>query len=217
MSQENWSAIDHFICDALLGPDPLLEATLADTMAAGLRAINVAPPQGKFLMLLAQIAGASRILEIGTLGGYSAIWMARALPEGGKLISLEYEPHNAAVAAKNVERADLADKVEIKVGAAIDTLPTLQGTFDLIFIDADKASYPAYFEQAIRLSRPGTVIVGDNTVRGGRVLNPGDNADDQGTRRFYDVVAAEPRVTATAIQTVGTKGWDGFLLARVER
>lgn len=216
MSQDLWNDVDHFIADTLLGADPVQDATLADSEAAGLRAINVAPPQGKFLMLLAQMIGATRILEVGTLGGYSAIWMARALPAGGKLVSLEYEPRTAEVARRNVERAGLSDKVEIKVGAAIDTLPTLQGPFDLVFIDADKANYPAYFEWAMKLSRPGTVIVGDNAVRGGRILKPGDNADDLGIRRFYDLVAAEPRVTATAIQTVGLKGWDGFCLARVE-
>ena len=216
MTQDLWNDVDRFIADTLLGPDPVQDATLADSEAGGLRAINVAPAQGKFLMLLAQIVGASRILEIGTLGGYSAIWMGRALPAGGKLVSLEYEPHNAEVARRNVERAGLADKVEIKVGAAIDTLPTLSGPFDLVFIDADKASYPAYFEWAVKLSRPGAVIVGDNAVRSGRVLDPGDNPDDLGIRRFYDLVAAEPRVTATAIQTVGLKGWDGFVLARVE-
>ena len=217
MSQDRWNDVDRFISDTLLGADPVQDATLADSAAGGLRAINVAPPQGKFLMLLAQMIGATRILEIGTLGGYSAIWMGRALPAGGRLISLEYEPHAAEVARRNIERAGLGDKVEVKLGAAIDTLPTLAGPFDLVFIDADKASYPAYFEWAMRLSRPGTVIVGDNAVRGGRVLNPGDNPDDLGIRRFYDLVAAEPRVSATAIQTVGLKGWDGFVLARVER
>ena len=216
MNQELWNEVDGFIGDALLGADPVLESALAESDAAGLRPINVAPNQGKLLMLLAQMMGAARILEIGTLGGYSTIWLARALPADGRLVSLEYEPRHAEVARRNIERAGFVDKVEVKVGAAMDTLPTLEGPFDFVFIDADKRSYPDYFQWAVRLSRPGTVIVADNAVRAGKILQPGDDPDDLGMRRLYDLVAAEPRVSATAVQTVGTKGWDGFCLIRVE-
>jgi len=217
MNFDSWTAVDHFIADALLGPDKVLDEVLAESEAAGLPPIAVAPPQGKMLMLLAQIAGARRILEVGTLGGYSTVWLARALPPNGELVSLEYAPRHAEVARRNLARAGFADRVEVKVGAAIDILPTLTGPFDFIFLDADKAGYPAYFEWAVKLARPGTVIVADNVVREGRVLDPSGEPNAEGVRRFYDLVAAEPRVTATAIQTVGLKGWDGFCLARVER
>lgn len=217
MSQEAWSDVDRYITENLLGPDPALDAALADSDRAGLPAIAVAPPQGKLLMLLAQMAGARRILEVGTLGGYSTIWLARALPADGRLVTLEYEPHHAEVARRNLARAGLADRVEVKVGAAIDTLPKLEGPFDFIFLDADKAGYPAYFEWSLKLSRPGTVIVADNVVREGRMLAPRGEPNAEGVRRFYELVAACPRVTATAVQTVGAKGWDGFCLVRVER
>lgn len=216
MSQDAWNAVDAYVTETLLGADPALDAALQDSAAAGLPAINVAPNQGKLLMLLARIAGARRILEIGTLGGYSTIWLARALPAGGSLVTLEYEPRHAEVARRNIDRAGFASQVEIKVGAAIDTLPTLTGPFDFIFIDADKRGYPAYFELSLKLARPGTVIVCDNVVRNGRVLEPGDNPDALGIRRLNEMIAAEPRVSATAVQTVGSKGWDGFALIRVE-
>jgi predicted O-methyltransferase YrrM len=196
-------------------PDPILDAALADSAAAGLPAINVAPNQGKLLMLLAQMAGARRILEIGTLGGYSAIWLARALPKDGQLVTLEYAPKHAEVARRNIARAGFKDQVEVKVGAASDILPGLAGPFDFIFIDADKTGYPDYFRQAVRLSRPGTVIVADNVVRGGRVLQPGDDPNALAVRRMNELIAAEPRVAATAVQTVGSKGWDGFCLMRI--
>ena len=215
MSQDSWTAVDDYICETLLTSDPTLENTLSGSRAAGLPAINVAPNQGKLLMLLAQMQGARRILVIGTLGGYSTIWLARALPEEGELVTLEYEPRHAEVARRNLDAAGLACPVEIKVGPAVETLPTLQGPFDFIFIDADKASYPAYFEWALRLSRPGSVIVVDNVVRAGRVLDPQGDANAEGVRRMNALIAAEPRVSATAVQTVGSKGWDGFCLMRV--
>lgn len=216
MSAEDWSAVDAYLVETLLGEDPVLKQALADSAAAGLPAINVAPNQGKLLMLLAQMQGARAILEIGTLGGYSTIWLARALPPDGRLVTLEYEPRHADVARRNLARAGFAERVEVKVGPAAETLPILQGPFDFVFIDADKAGYPTYFRQALRLSRPGTVIVADNVVRGGKVIAPEGDANAEGVRRMHDLIAAEPRVTATAVQTVGSKGWDGFTLVRVE-
>ena len=215
MTQDAWTAVDDYISETLLAADPALEATLTRSNARGLPAINVAPNQGKLLMLLAQIQGARRILEIGTLGGYSTIWLARALPADGELVTLEYEPKHAEVARSNIAAAGLACRVEIKVGAALETLPTLQGPFDVVFIDADKAGYPAYFEWALRLSRPGSVIVADNVVRAGRVLDPQGEPNAEGVRRMNALIAAEPRVSATAVQTVGVKGWDGFCPMRV--
>ncbi|CAN7484444.1 O-methyltransferase [Phenylobacterium sp. LjRoot225] len=216
MSQEAWTEVDHYLTEALLAPDPTLDAALADSQAAGLPAINVAPNQGKLLMLLAQMTGARRILEIGTLGGYSTIWLARALPADGRLVTLEYEPKHAEVARKNLARAGFADQVEVKVGAAIAALPSLEGPFDFIFIDADKSGYPDYFLWSLKLARPGTVIVADNVVRAGKVLQPGNDANALGVRRMNELIAAEPRVAATAVQTVGSKGWDGFCLIRVK-
>lgn len=217
MSQDDWSAVDAYLADTLVGSDAVLEAALADSAAAGLPAINVAPNQGKLLKLLAEMQGARAILEIGTLGGYSTIWLARALPAGGRLISLEYEPRHAEVARRNLARAGLADRVQVKVGAAAETLPTLQGPFDFVFVDADKANYPVYFREALRLSRPGGVIVADNVVRGGKVLRPDGDANALGVVRMHELIAAEPGVSATAVQTVGSKGWDGFTLVRLER
>jgi predicted O-methyltransferase YrrM len=179
--------------------------------------INVAPNQGKLLAMLAGLVGARRILEIGTLAGYSAIWMARALPPDGQLVTLEYEPRHAGVARRNLERAGLAERVEIRVGAALESLPHVAGPFDLVFIDADKPSNPDYFEWALKLSRPGGLIVVDNVVRSGGVANPKGDASARGTRRMFEMIAAEPRVSATAVQTVGSKGWDGFCLVRVLR
>ena len=220
MSQNLWTAVDRYLADTLIGSDPVQEQTLQSNHAAGLPEIDVAPNQGKLLYLIARIRGARRILEIGTLGGYSTIWLARALPPDGRLVTLEADPNHAAVAAKNIARAGLSGKVEIRVGPALEALPRLQkensGPFDLVFIDADKPNNAPYLEWAVRLSRPGTVIIGDNVVRDGAVTDPA-SADPTvtGTRRFLDALAAEPRLEATAIQTVGVKGYDGFALAVV--
>jgi predicted O-methyltransferase YrrM len=219
-----WSAVDGYIAEHLVPGDPALEAALRDSDAAGLPPIAVTANQGKLLELLARIQGARSILELGTLGGYSTIWLARALPPGGRLITLEADPRFAALARANIARAGVADVVELRVGAALETLSQLHaegaGPFDLIFIDADKNNYPGYFEWSLKLSRPGTVIVGDNVVRDGAILDPDaydpERGDEiiKGVRRFYELVGAEPRVStsATAIQTVGTKGHDGFAL-----
>ena len=220
MSQEQWTAVDRYITDTLLSPDPVLEAALKTSANARLPSINVTPNQGKLLQLLAQAQGARNILEIGTLGGYSTIWLARALPLGGQLITLEFEPKYAEVARANITRAGLVDVVEFRVGAALDTLPQLlaegRGPFDFIFIDADKANYPGYFTWALKLSRRGTVIVADNVVRKGAVIDAASTDPlVQGVRRFHELVGAEPRVSATAIQTVGSKGYDGFAMALV--
>ncbi|XXX81224.1 O-methyltransferase [Sorangium sp. So ce134] len=220
MAQEQWSAVDRYITDLLVPSDAALDAALEASAAAGLPPINVAPNQGKLLNLLARIHGARAILEIGTLGGYSTIWLARALPAGGRLITLESEPKHAEVARANLDRAGLAGLVELRLGRALDTLPKLaaegRGPFDLIFIDADKPSNPDYFAWALKLSRRGSVIVVDNVVRRGAVIDP-ESADPnvQGVRRFYELLAAERRVSATAIQTVGTKGYDGLAIALV--
>ena len=213
-----WVDVDRYIEQHLLPVDPVLVATLAANRAAGLPAIDVAPNQGKMLHLLARLARARHILEIGTLGGYSTIWLARALPPGGHLVTLEANPSYAKVAYANIARAGLSSVVEIRVGRAVDTLPGLaeKGPFDLIFIDADKPGYPGYFELALRLSAPGTLIVADNVVRDGAVADP-DSPDPnvQAVRRYNALLAAEPRVTATVLQTVGSKGYDGFAIALV--
>lgn len=222
MPQDQWTAVDHYLAGLLVGADPALDAALADSAAHGLPAINVSPPQGKFLYLLARIHGARNILEIGTLGGYSTIWLCRALPPGGRLITLESDPKHAAVARANLERAGLTGVVELRLGPALETLPKLAAEgrepFDLVFIDADKPSTADYFAWSLKLSRPGTVIVVDNVVRKGGVIEP-DNADANvlGIRRFLEALAAEKRVTATAIQTVGGKGYDGFAVAVVTK
>lgn len=211
-----WAQVDDYLVETLQPPDPVLEAALAASEAAGLPAINVAPNQGKLLMLLAQMAEARRILEIGTLGGYSTIWLARALPADGRLLSLEYDPGHAEVARKNLDRAGVGALCEVRVGRALDLLPDVEGPFDFVFIDADKPSNPGYFDWALKLTRPGGVIVIDNVVRNGGIAS-GDSADAaiQGTRRMFEAIAAEPRVEAIAVQTVGSKGWDGFCLVRV--
>ena len=216
MTQEQWDAVDGYFSGLLVGPDAELEAALDASDAAGLPQIAVSANQGKLLHLLARLRGARRILEIGTLGGYSTIWLARALPADGQLITLEYDPHHAEVARANIARAGLADRVEVRVGAALDTLPGLEGPFDLVFIDADKPNNPDYFRAALRLSRPGSVIIVDNVVRGGRVADP-DSRDPSvlGTRALAELLAAEPAVDATMVQTVGSKGYDGFALAVV--
>ncbi|MFO1141256.1 MAG: O-methyltransferase [Amaricoccus sp.] len=215
---ENWVGVDAWLAERLLPADPALEAALAANAAAGLPSIDVSPLQGRLLQLLARMTGARSILEIGTLGGYSTIWLARALPQDGRLVTLEREPAHAAVAAANLARAGLEDRVEIRVGAALDLLPGVAeiAPFDFVFIDADKASNADYLDWALRLSRPGTAIVCDNVIRGGRVTDAASEAGDVvGTRRLFDRLATEPRLAATAIQTVGAKGWDGFALAIV--
>jgi predicted O-methyltransferase YrrM len=220
LSQGRWTAVDDYIDAALIPPDPVLEAALQASADAGLPDISVSPAQGKMLHLLALGQGARRILEIGTLGGYSTIWLARALPSGGRLITLEADPRHAEVARSNLANAGLADVCQVRVGPALDTLPLLHaagdGPFDLIFIDADKPSYPDYLTWSVRLSRPGSMIVADNVVRDGEVIDAASTLPGvRGVRRFIEVLAAEPRVSATVIQTVGRKGYDGFALAVV--
>jgi predicted O-methyltransferase YrrM len=220
MSQELWTAVDRYIVETLIPRDPLLDQALQANAAAGLPTIDVAPNQGKLLHLLARIQGAKRILEIGTLGGYSTIWLARALPSGGKLITLEAEAKHAEVARANIERAGLSSIVELRLGPALESLPQLhkEGAppFDLIFIDADKQNIPRYLEWSLRLSRPGTIIVTDNVIRDGAVIDPDDpDPRVQGVRRFFEMIAADPRIDATTLQTVGSKGYDGFTLAVV--
>jgi predicted O-methyltransferase YrrM len=220
MTQNQWAAVDQYVTDLLVKPDAALKAALQTSTAAGLPAINVTPNQGKLLQLLARLQGARTILEIGTLGGYSTIWLARALPKGGRLITLESDPKHAEIARANIARAGLADVVELRLGLALNTLPQLaaegRGPFDLIFIDADKPSNPDYFAWALKLSRRGSLIIVDNVVRKGAVIDAA-SADPNvvGVRRLYELIAAEPRVSATAIQTVGSKGYDGFALALV--
>jgi len=220
MTQEQWTAVDRYLCGQLLPPDPALEAALQASIAAGLPPIHVSPNQGKLLQLLARLQQARTILEIGTLGGYSTIWLARALPAGGRLITLEADPGHAAVARANFVRAGLAGVVELRPGRALDTLPQLaaegRGPFDLIFIDADKPGYPDYFAWALKLTRRGSLIIVDNVVRKGAVIDPvSPDPNVQGVRRLHELIAAEPHVSATAIQTVGSKGYDGFVLALV--
>ena len=221
MSKEMWTAVDRFLVESLIPTDPILSEAMEANAAANLPAIDVAPNQGKLLYLLAKIQGAKRILEIGTLGGYSTIWLARALPEDGKLVTLELEAKHAEVATANIERAGLSSKVEVRLGPAAESLSQLQEEgvepFDFIFIDADKEGYPVYLDWSLRLSRPGTIIVGDNVVRDGAVVDP-ENTDPQiiGLRRFVAMVGSDPRLDATALQTVGSKGHDGFALAIVK-
>lgn len=219
MGQASWTAVDRYLTDLLVRPEPALEEALAVASAAGLPPHDVTAAQGKLLELLALLLGARTILELGTLAGYSTIWLARALPADGRLVTLEADPAYAEVAAANVARAGLADVVEIRVGPALETLPLLAaeevGPFDLVFLDADKASNAEYFAWALELTRPGGLIVADNVVRGGAILDENADATVLGVRRFLELVAAEPRVTATAIQTVGAKGYDGFALALV--
>jgi predicted O-methyltransferase YrrM len=217
MSEQAWSDVDTYIGDNLLaGADPVLEAVLRANAAGGLPAIDVSPAQGKFLNLLVTIAGAKRILEIGTLGAYSTIWMAKALPAGGAVVTLEYAPKHAAVAKDNLARAGLLDRVEVLVGPALDSLPKLSGTFDLVFIDADKPNNSNYLQWALKLSHPGTIIILDNVVRDGRVLDASSgDANVEGARSAFELIRTEPRLDATALQTVGLKGWDGFVLAVV--
>jgi predicted O-methyltransferase YrrM len=220
MSKDQWTSVDDYLNKTLLGADSVLDSVLQANRAADLPAIDVAPNQGKFLQLLAQIQGARRILEIGTLGGYSTIWLARGLPPDGRLLSLELNPKHAAVAEANVAQAGLAKVVDIQVGPALETLSQLVAeqteSFDLIFIDADKSNMPNYLTLALKLAHPGTVIIGDNVIRNGAVTDAASaDANVQGVRQFLEMIAANPRLSATALQTVGAKGWDGFALARV--
>jgi predicted O-methyltransferase YrrM len=220
MTRDLWTAVDKYICDQLVHSDSVLEEVLDVSNAAGLPPIAVTPNLGKLLYLFARIQGARQILEIGTLAGYSTIWLARALPPGGRLISLEADPKHAEIARNNIARAGLAEVVEIRLGSALETLPQLAaeglGPFDLIFVDAEKQDNPEYFAWSLKLSRPGSVLVFDNVVRDGAVIDPANTAPSvQGIRRFNELVAAEPRVSATAIQTVGSKGYDGFAIALV--
>ncbi len=215
-----WNDVDTYFTTLLSPEDEALTAALRDSDAAGLPHINVAPNQGKLLHLLAQVQGARRILEIGTLGGYSTIWLGRALPGGGRLISLEYDARHADVARRNIERAGLGRQVEVRVGPALESLAKLADQnpepFDLVFIDADKVNNPHYVEWALKLTRPGALIVLDNVVRSGRVTDADSDAPDvRGTRAALELIAAHPRLSGTAVQTVGSKGYDGFALARV--
>jgi predicted O-methyltransferase YrrM len=217
MNEQQWSDVDRYLVSLLAPSDEALDNALRDSDDAGLPQINVAPNQGKLLTLLATIQGARRILEIGTLGGYSTIWLARSLPDDGTLISLELEPRHAEVARKNLERAGLSSRVEIRVGPAPASMRQLidEGVepFDFIFIDADKEGYPEYLELSLPLSRPGTVIVADNVVRQGEVANPkSTDPRVQGVRSFLELAAANNRLQGTAVQTVGSKGYDGFAL-----
>jgi predicted O-methyltransferase YrrM len=213
MSKDQWTLVDQYIEGLFVGADPALEAALEASTAAGLPAIAVSPSQGKLLQILATSIGARRILEIGTLGGYSTIWMARALPPDGRLITLELEQKHADVARANFSRAGVSHLVDVRVGPALELLPSLggDGPFDVIFIDADKGGYTEYLSWAIRLSRAGTLIIADNVVRDGKITDAAStDANVQGIRRFNDALAKERRVTATGIQTVGVKGYDGF-------
>jgi len=219
MNQAQWTAVDQYLEDALVPQDAALQAALQASTAAGLPDIQVMPNQGKLLAILAQSIGARSILELGTLGGYSTIWLARALPADGKLVTLELDPKHAEVARGNIEQAGLAHMVEIQVGKALDLLPALtqHAPFDFIFIDADKDNSAAYFDWAIKLSRPGSLIVVDNVIRSGGVIDANHpDSRVQGIRRFFAAATNDPRVTITALQTVGSKGYDGLALALVK-
>ena len=214
MSEQIWNEVDRYFEDSLLDRDEALEHALATSAAAGLPAIPVSPTQGKMLHLFARMVRARRVLEIGTLGGYSAIWLARALPADGELVSLEIDPTRAELARKNLAHAALDGIAQVRVGAALDTLPSVRGPFDLVFIDADKPNNANYFRAAVDLLRPGGVIVVDNVGRAGAVVDAASTDESvRGVRELMTTIAADPRVTATAIQTVGSKGHDGFVLA----
>ncbi|RWL73932.1 MAG: O-methyltransferase [Mesorhizobium sp.] len=221
MSSKTWTAVDDYIVSSLFEADPVLDAVLKANRDQGLPAIDVSAAQGKLLSLLVRIRGAKTVLEVGTLGGYSTIWMARGLPADGKVATLELDPHHAKVARSNFERAGISDKIELRVGPALQSLATLvdenAGPFDLIFIDADKPNNPNYLDWAMKLSRPGTVIVCDNVIRDGAVLNKdGRDANVEGARAAFSFIGGEKRLDGTAIQTVGAKGYDGFAIAIVE-
>ncbi len=221
MKEESWAAVDRYITDLFVPPDAAMDAAVRESRAAGLPTINVTPNQGKLLYLLARLRGARDILEIGTLGGYSAIWLGRALPADGHLITLEIEPKHAEVARANISRAGLANVVEVRLGRALDTLSRLaaegRGPFDLIFIDADKQNIPDYFAWSLKLSHHGSLIIVDNVVRDGAVIDASsEDPSVRGVRRFNELLAAESSVVATEIQTVGSKGHDGFAFALVK-
>ena len=211
----NWAEVDRYLNRTVVQPDDVLLAAVENTRGAGMPAIEVTAGQGKFLMLLARIHQAKRVLEIGTLGGFSTIWLARGLPDDGTVDTCEYEPAHAEVARRNLEAAGVGHKVTVHVGAALETLPTLTGPYDLFFIDADKANNPNYVEWAVKLSRSGSVIVLDNVVRGGAVLEEDGDDDVRGTRKALEILGNHPRLDATALQTVGSKDWDGFAVAIV--
>ena len=218
MNQEQWTAVDRYITETLVHPDPLFDEVLRASEAAGLPAYSVSPSQGKLLEIAARLVGARSILEIGTLGGYSTIWLARALTAGGRLVTLEADARHAAVARANFERAGVADVVELLVGSALESLPRLavdeRAPFDLVFVDADKQNNPRYFAWALELTRPGSLIIVDNVVRNGAVLDSAsEDPTVRGVRQMNEAIAAEPRVTAVAIQMVGCKGWDGMTFA----
>ncbi|NJC24430.1 putative O-methyltransferase YrrM [Arthrobacter pigmenti] len=211
-----WAEVDGYLNETVVKPDAALLAAVENTRNAGMPAIEVTAGQGKFLLLLARIHQAKRVLEIGTLGGFSTIWLARGIPDDGTIDTCEYEPAHAEIARRNLEAADVGHKVTVHVGAALETLPTLTGPYDLFFIDADKANNPNYLEWAVKLARPGSVIVLDNVVRGGGVLDENSDDDDiRGTRKALELLGSHPRLEATAVQTVGTKDWDGFAIAIV--
>jgi predicted O-methyltransferase YrrM len=221
VASDEWTAVDRYFEDRLIGDDPALDAALKASTKAGLPQIAVSPSQGKLLHLLAMSIGATRILEVGTLGGYSAIWMARALPADGRLISIEADPRHAEVARDNLAKAGVAKKVDIWIGEALELLPKVAaagiGPFDFAFIDADKANIPDYVDWTVKMSRPGALIVVDNVVRNGRVLDAtSDDPDIIGVRQFHEMLASNDRLIATSIQTVGVKGYDGFTLAMVK-
>jgi predicted O-methyltransferase YrrM len=220
MSEETWAAVDAFVEETLVAHDEALQGALDAAEAAGLPQIQVSPPQGKLLQILARLVGAERVLEFGTLGGYSTILLARALPEGGRLITLEANAEYAEVARGSIERAGLGEVVDLRIGPALETLPTLDGEgagpFDLTFIDADKVNTPSYFTWALDHSRSGSLIVADNVVRGGTLAEAAsDDPATKAQRQLHETLANEPRVTATTIQTVGSKGYDGFTIAQV--
>jgi predicted O-methyltransferase YrrM len=218
-NQPVWTDVDRYF-GRLIPPDPAADAAIEANRKADLPAIDVTPLQGMFLELLVRISGAHRVLEIGTLGGYSTLWLARALPQNGSVVSLELDPHHAAIARANLQNAGLLERAEIRIGRAIDSLQSLidggAAPFDFIFIDADKAGYPDYLSWSLKLAHPGTLIVADNVVRDGEVIDPDSpDANVQGVRRFTELVAAEPRLRSTVLQTVGSKGYDGFALSVV--
>ncbi|RVD22967.1 O-methyltransferase [Mesorhizobium sp. M4B.F.Ca.ET.017.02.2.1] len=221
MSKKTWTAVDDYIVSSLFAADPVLDAVLAANRDQGLPAIDVSAAQGKLLSLLVRIRGARRVLEIGTLGGYSTIWMARGLPVDGKVVTLELDPHHARVARSNFERAGVSDRIDLRIGPALQSLAALSGEnagpFDLVFIDADKPNNPNYLDWAMKLSRPGTVIVCDNVIRDGAVVDEdGGDANVEGARAAFSFIGGERRLDGTAIQTVGAKGYDGFAIAIVE-
>ena len=217
MSQNPTPAdVDEFLDDTVLLDDPVLSAALADSDAAGLPKIAVSPQQGKFLSLLAAATGARRILEIGTLGGFSTIWLARGAGPAGHVTTLEYEPKHAEVARANLDRAGLSDRVEVLVGAALDSLPNVTGPFDLVFIDADKENNPSYLEWAVKLTHPGSMIVVDNVIREGAILSPGDDPVLVGTRKVLELMGEHPQLDTAVLQVVGAKHWDGLAFALVK-